>query len=78
MFWLKCLLFANIILFSLANKTSSRSLHGSSQYGRIVGGYKADIEDNPWQVALLYEGNFICGGSIIGKKWIITSAHCLM
>lgn len=52
--------------------------------GSIVGGVDANIEDAPWQVALLYaspdndfESKF-CGGSIISAEWILTAAHCLV
>ena len=47
---------------------------------RIVGGEKTDIKDHPWQVALNIktpEGTFLCGGSIIAQKWVLTAAHCI-
>lgn len=46
---------------------------------RIVGGEPADIRKHPWQVALnvkLSDGTYLCGGSIIAAKWILTAAHC--
>jgi V8-like Glu-specific endopeptidase len=49
----------------------------------IVGGSAAEIEDYPWQVALVRAGNYtaksvqFCGGSIINEEWILTAAHCL-
>ncbi len=45
--------------------------------GRIVGGENAQIEDYPWQVALMQETTQFCGGSIINEQWILTAAHCL-
>lgn len=44
---------------------------------QVVGGNWTSIEENPWQVSLQIIGGFhICGGSIIDKKWILTSARC--
>ncbi|XP_049301693.1 trypsin 3A1-like [Anopheles funestus] len=43
----------------------------------IVGGFKVHIEDVPYQAALFYRGILLCGGSIIGPQWIITSYHCV-
>uniref|UniRef100_T1H4I5 Peptidase S1 domain-containing protein n=1 Tax=Megaselia scalaris TaxID=36166 RepID=T1H4I5_MEGSC len=44
--------------------------------GKIVGGYKINIEDAPHQVSLQQGYGHICGGSIISSKWILTAAHC--
>lgn len=47
---------------------------------RIVGGEKTDIKDHPWQVALNIntpEGTYLCGGSIIAQRWVLTAAHCI-
>ncbi len=45
--------------------------------GRIVGGEDADIEDYPWQVALMQGNTQFFGGSIIHEQWILTAAHCV-
>ncbi|KAI1289996.1 Proclotting enzyme [Halotydeus destructor] len=52
----------------------------------IVGGQEAEPLEWPWQVALFQRGsgrnpteaNFICGGSIIHKRFIMTAAHCVV
>jgi secreted trypsin-like serine protease len=47
---------------------------------RIIGCEKVDIKDHPWQVAFnvtFPDGNvYLCGGSVILGKWVLTAAHC--
>ena len=42
----------------------------------IVGGKAAVKSFYPWQAAIYYEDEFLCGGSLIDNKHIITAAHC--
>lgn len=50
---------------------------------RIVGGVATTIEENPWQVALVFGSTpdairqQFCGGSIIKENVILTAAHCV-
>lgn len=51
----------------------------------IVGGYDAEPNSWPWQVALFQRGKrdptkhyFICGGSILNRRFILTAAHCVV
>lgn len=43
---------------------------------KIVGGEVIDIKLAPYQVSLVYNSYFTCGGSIISLKHILTAAHC--
>jgi trypsin len=43
----------------------------------VANGDNADISKVPYQVSLMRDNSFICGGSIISKNYILTAAHCV-
>lgn len=47
---------------------------------RIVGGEEAFLGQFPWMARLFVRvgsrKTYICGGSIISKKYVVTAAHC--
>lgn len=43
----------------------------------IVGGTETQPYSRPYQVAMLYNGRQICGGTLISNQWVLTAAHCL-
>ncbi|XP_031624753.1 trypsin-2-like [Contarinia nasturtii] len=49
---------------------------------RIVNGKEADIRNHPWQVAInrvswSFFHDHVCGGVIIGTRFILTAGHCM-
>ncbi|XP_011502267.1 PREDICTED: trypsin beta-like [Ceratosolen solmsi marchali] len=43
----------------------------------IVGGQIADIEDYPYQVAVIQDERLWCGGSIANPNYVLTAGHCV-
>ncbi len=42
---------------------------------KIIGGTTASISDYPWQI-LFRSGDYMCGGTLISRDWVVTAAHC--
>merc|ERR1712158_40092 len=51
-------------------------IEGPPSKDRIVGGFEAEENQWPWQVALFIDNVWFCGGSIISENYIMTAAHC--
>nr|AAL31706.1 coagulation factor-like protein 3 [Hyphantria cunea] len=54
----------------------------SGSFSRVVGGEKAKLGDFPWMALLGYKNrngdtNWLCGGSLISSRHILTAAHCI-
>ncbi|XP_053565914.1 vitamin K-dependent protein C [Bombina bombina] len=44
---------------------------------RLTGAKLGRKGDSPWQVLLLYDKKFWCGGVLIHPSWVLTAAHCV-
>lgn len=44
---------------------------------RIIGGGKASVGQFPYHVTVLNRSKYKCGGSIIGRRFILTAAQCV-
>merc|ERR1712018_452949 len=55
---------------------SECGIEGPPAKDKIVGGYEAQENQWPWQVALFIDNAWFCGGSIISENYIMTAAHC--
>ena len=49
----------------------------SSPGAGVVGGTDTLPNEFPWMIWLSVSGSFICGGSIISERYILTAAHCV-
>jgi secreted trypsin-like serine protease len=43
----------------------------------IINGNWASRGAWPWQIMLMYQGQFYCGGSLLNSRWVMTAGHCV-
>lgn len=54
------------------------SVASRARSGRVMGGFESEPGYWCWQAALMNDKNeYLCGGALIGTKWVLTAAHCV-
>jgi len=77
------MLFLFFIIPLIAAQQQTRSCgtmqsHFSTEVRRIVGGDPASDYAWPWQVYISVHGRFICGGTLVDERHVVTGAHCVV
>ncbi|XP_068231253.1 transmembrane protease serine 9-like [Palaemon carinicauda] len=59
--------------------TSCQTCGTVNRVTRIVGGIETEVNEYPWQVAIVYAGSnsVFCGGSLLNDLLVVTAAHCV-
>ncbi|KAI1708515.1 trypsin domain-containing protein [Ditylenchus destructor] len=57
-------------------KRYHEDLEDEDRHQKIMGGTDAIDGESPWTVALYMGDTFICTGTLVSKKHVITAAHC--
>ncbi|CEJ89606.1 hypothetical protein VHEMI05441 [[Torrubiella] hemipterigena] len=65
-----------LALLSLATQITALAAPSLSNRGEdIVGGQTVKIEDFPYQIQMLRNGNTHCGGTVVSDRFVVTAAH---
>ncbi|KAF7237053.1 Serine protease 57 [Varanus komodoensis] len=53
-------------------------LAGSLSRSWVIGGKEAVPHSRPFMASIQMNGEHICGGFLVRRKWVMTAAHCLI
>jgi len=45
--------------------------------GKIINGNDVPLKKFPWYVSLMKKGDFLCGGTLLNSRTVMTAAHCV-
>ena len=66
--------FAEEEIMLQCGKAPLRKTLGNSVF--VIGGKAAPKSFWPWQAAIVWDDNFLCGGTLIDATHVMTAAHC--
>ncbi|XP_004402609.1 PREDICTED: enteropeptidase isoform X2 [Odobenus rosmarus divergens] len=66
-----------LILLQCNRKSCGNKLVAQEVSPKIVGGNNAKEGAWPWVVALYYNGQLLCGASLVSNDWLVSAAHCV-
>jgi secreted trypsin-like serine protease len=71
-----CLLFYGNVFMCYVEFAGKIHVPLDEHANRITGGYTAARGQFPWQVAIITDNWYFCGGSLISSQWVLTAARC--
>ncbi|EHB06218.1 Enteropeptidase [Heterocephalus glaber] len=66
-----------LILLQCNYKSCGKKLVAQEVSPKIVGGTDAKEGAWPWHVGLSYNGQLLCGASLVSNAWLVSAAHCV-
>uniref|UniRef100_A0A8D1ASV7 Enteropeptidase n=1 Tax=Sus scrofa TaxID=9823 RepID=A0A8D1ASV7_PIG len=67
----------SLILLQCNYKSCGKKQVAQEVSAKIVGGNDSREGAWPWVVALYYNGQLLCGASLVSRDWLVSAAHCV-
>uniref|UniRef100_A0A8D2D3U7 Enteropeptidase n=1 Tax=Sciurus vulgaris TaxID=55149 RepID=A0A8D2D3U7_SCIVU len=67
----------SLILLQCNHKSCGKKLVAQEVSPKIVGGSDSKAGAWPWLAALYYQGQMLCGASLVSNDWLVSAAHCV-
>uniref|UniRef100_A0A8D0UH01 Enteropeptidase n=2 Tax=Sus scrofa TaxID=9823 RepID=A0A8D0UH01_PIG len=67
----------SLILLQCNYKSCGKKQVAQEVSPKIVGGNDSREGAWPWVVALYYNGQLLCGASLVSRDWLVSAAHCV-